>query len=117
MTALSRNRKTIALVVATVACAAVVSVALNYPRPIAHPLLGGDWQCSRTAFLTSCTRNGGRAPIAGSLSIAPIALRQGSVAPAFAIWTGCYFLAQSRTMPLVAFGQDAVQTSPGVIVA
>lgn len=60
MTARSRNRKVIVWIV--IACAAVVSVALGYPRPVFDPVLGDGWQCSRMAFLTSCSRNDRKAP-------------------------------------------------------
>jgi hypothetical protein len=36
--------------------AALLSVALGYPRPFTDPDLGSDWQCRRTLFLTSCAR-------------------------------------------------------------
>ena len=51
MSGLSRHRK--AITVALLASAAVlVSFALTYPKTVSHPLLGSDWRCSRTAFLT-----------------------------------------------------------------
>jgi hypothetical protein len=57
MTAAQRKRRVFAIsVVALAATAAALSVALAYPQPFADPLLGSGWQCSRTLFLTSCTR-------------------------------------------------------------
>lgn len=57
MTAPLRPPKTIRWVAVTlVAAAALVSIAVSYPRRVAQPVLGGDWQCSRTAFLMSCSR-------------------------------------------------------------
>jgi hypothetical protein len=57
MTAPSRQRKTLSWIAVTLASAAVlVSIALSYPRSIVQPLLGGEWQCSRMVFMTSCSR-------------------------------------------------------------
>lgn len=68
--------KTLAFIAATLAsAAAAASIALAYPQPVAHPLLGEEWQCSRTAFLTSCTRIDPPAPMVQSLRVNPIALR------------------------------------------
>jgi hypothetical protein len=36
--------------------AALVAIVLSFPRQEANPVLGSDWTCSHTAFLTSCTR-------------------------------------------------------------
>jgi hypothetical protein len=55
MTAPFRN-KALVWAAALVLTAAFVSIALGYPKEVAHPVLGGEWQCNRTAFLTSCTR-------------------------------------------------------------
>jgi len=73
MRALSRHGKalTVALMLAT--AAALVSFALAYPKPVSHPLLGSDWRCSRTAFLTSCTRIERSKPVYSS-HIEPMAL-------------------------------------------
>lgn len=69
-----RNHKTLAFITATVACAALVSFALAYPKPVSDPRLGGGWQCSKTMFVTSCTRIDRNVPMAHSLSIAPIVI-------------------------------------------
>jgi hypothetical protein len=46
-----------AFAIATSVCtAALLAVALAYPRTVSDPTLGGDWQCRRTIFVTSCTR-------------------------------------------------------------
>jgi hypothetical protein len=40
----------------TLTGAAVLSLALAYPTPIASVELGAEWQCTRTAFVwTSCS--------------------------------------------------------------
>jgi hypothetical protein len=75
MTARTRNRKAVAWVVWMAACAAGVAVALIYPRPVSHPVLGGDWKCSRMALLTSCSHSDRSAPV-GNLRAAPVAFRQ-----------------------------------------
>ena len=72
MTARS-HRKAVVLIV--IACVAVVSVAFGYPRPVSHPILGDRWQCSRMAFLTSCTRTDQAAPQVDGLPVAPVAFR------------------------------------------
>jgi hypothetical protein len=72
MTARS-HRKAVVLIV--LACVAVVSVAFGYPRPVSHPILGDGWQCTRMAFLTSCTRTNHGAPQVGGLPLAPAAFR------------------------------------------
>jgi hypothetical protein len=73
MTARSHRK---AVVWIAIACAAVVSVALGYPRPVSHPILGDGWQCSRMAFLTSCTRSDHRASRVDGLPTAPVAFRR-----------------------------------------
>ena len=73
MTARSRKRQAVVLFV--VACVAGGSVALGYPRPVSHPILGDGWQCSRMAFLTRCTRTDPKAPAVDGMPIAPIAFR------------------------------------------
>jgi len=70
MAGILRNRKTLAFITATVACAALVSFLLAYQKPVSAPLLGGGWRCSRTIFVTSCTRIDRNQPMAHSLSIA-----------------------------------------------
>jgi len=40
----------------SVAATAYVSAPLAYPRPVAS-LLGPAWECSKVAFLTTCTRH------------------------------------------------------------
>jgi hypothetical protein len=42
--------------------AALVAIALGHSSQIEHPVLGAEWQCTRMAFLTSCTRTGRPAP-------------------------------------------------------
>jgi hypothetical protein len=76
MAGMLQNRKTLAFITATVACAALVSFVLVHPKPVSDPLLGGGWQCSKTMFVTSCTRIDRNVPIARSLSIAPIVFRR-----------------------------------------
>jgi hypothetical protein len=72
MAGLLRNRKALAFITATVACVALVSFVLAYPKPVSDPFLGGGWHCSRTIFMTSCTRIDRNRPVARSLSVAPI---------------------------------------------
>ena len=58
MTGLWRNRKMLALTLAAVALAcavALLSIEWVSPQPVAH-LLGSNWQCSRIAFITTCSR-------------------------------------------------------------
>jgi len=55
MIAPPRNRNRLAWVAALVLTAALVSIALSYPKEVADPVLGSEWKCSHTAFLTSCT--------------------------------------------------------------
>ncbi len=74
MTAPSRNRKVLAWAAALVLTAAVVSVALGYPRNVPDPVLGDEWQCSQAAFLTSCTRIA-PAPTRQSLGTSPVLFR------------------------------------------
>ena len=75
MTAPYRNRKVLAWAAALVLTGALVSIALGYPKPVADPVLGGEWQCSHTAFMTSCTRTA-PAPVRHSLRTSPIAVRR-----------------------------------------
>jgi len=56
MTAPSRTRRLLALAVALVSTVALVSIVLSYPKEVADPVLGSDWKCTHTAFLTSCTQ-------------------------------------------------------------
>ena len=57
----------VAAIVTFVCVAALLSVNLASPDPISSAALGGDWQCSRIAFVfTTCTppvRNSGAAPV------------------------------------------------------
>ncbi len=76
MTGLFRNRKALAFITATAACAALATVALAYPRSVSQPQLGSGWECSRVAFLTSCTPINRDRPVAQSLHVAPIAFRR-----------------------------------------
>jgi len=46
----------LALAAVALACAvALLSIEWVSPQPVAH-LLGSDWQCSRIAFMTTCSR-------------------------------------------------------------
>ena len=58
MTTPWRERRVFAISIASLACAvALLWAALVYPQPVVDPMLGADWQCSRTMFfLTSCIR-------------------------------------------------------------
>ena len=56
MTAPFLNLKVLAWAAVLVLTAAIVSIGLGRPKQVADTVLGGEWQCSRTAFLTSCTR-------------------------------------------------------------
>ncbi len=73
MTAPSRNLKVLAWAVVLAATAALASMALGYPKEVADPILGGEWQCSRTAFMTSCTRT---LPATQSSRTGPIQFRR-----------------------------------------
>jgi hypothetical protein len=75
MAGLLQNRKALAFITATLACA-LVSFALVYPKPVSDPLLGDGWHCSKTIFVTSCTRIDRNKPVAHSPSIAPIEFRR-----------------------------------------
>ena len=76
MTAPSRRRRGILWGAAMLVCtAALVSIMVGYPRQLDQPVLGGGWHCSRTAFLTSCTRTGPGTPTIHSLQANPIVLR------------------------------------------
>ena len=65
MSGLGGHGKAVTLMLAASA-AVLVLFALAYPRTVPHPLLGSDWRCSRTALLTSCTYESGRAPTSAS---------------------------------------------------
>ena len=57
MTPTWRKPKIFAIAVAALACtAALLSMALAFPRAVSDPELGRDWQCRRTLFFTTCTR-------------------------------------------------------------
>jgi len=75
MTAPFRNRGRLALTVALVLTAALISVALSYPREAADPVLGDEWRCSHSAFLTSCTHIA-PPPAQQSLRTSPILFRR-----------------------------------------
>ena len=67
MTAPSSHRKAIFWAAATLVSAAVLaSIALSYPKSNTQSVLGNNWQCRQTAFLTSCTRNDHGAPVVHS---------------------------------------------------
>lgn len=70
MTAPFRTRRLLALAAALVSTVAVVSVVLSYPKEVADPVLGSEWKCSHTAFLTSCTHIA-PAPVRQSLRSGP----------------------------------------------
>jgi len=56
MTTTWRKCKVFAIVLAALACTAtLLSVALAYSQLVSDPVLGDDWQCRKTMFLTSCT--------------------------------------------------------------
>ena len=76
MTAPFRYRKALAWAAALVLTAAFVSIGLGYRKQVDHPVLGAEWRCSRTAFLTSCTRTA-REPALQSLQVSPIVFRRG----------------------------------------
>jgi hypothetical protein len=76
MAGLLRNRKALAFITATLACAALVSLVLVHPKPVSDPLLGDGWHCSKAIFVTSCTRIDRNKPVARSPSIAPIEFRR-----------------------------------------
>jgi hypothetical protein len=58
------SRKTLLLVGAVLACAAVaVSIGLVFPTPVESPALGAGWQCRRAAIVTTCSRVSHAAPI------------------------------------------------------
>jgi hypothetical protein len=75
MTAPLRNRRHLAWTVGLTLTAALVSVVLSYPKEVAHPVLGDEWKCSHTAFLTSCTRIA-PSPARQSFRASPILFRQ-----------------------------------------
>jgi hypothetical protein len=57
MTNAGRKRNVFAIFIATLAgIAALLAVALAYPQTVSDPTLGGDWQCRRVMFLTTCAR-------------------------------------------------------------
>ena len=66
-----------AVVLLAIACAAAASVAFGYPRPTTHPILSDGWQCSRMAFMTSCTRTDHRASRVDSPPTTPVAIPVG----------------------------------------
>ena len=47
------NGRALATAVAAVALAGVV-IAFGRPTPIESAVLGAEWQCSRTVFITTC---------------------------------------------------------------
>ena len=57
MTGPSWNRKALLLVGAVLACATLaLSIGLAYPTPVENPMLGADWQCHKSAIMTTCRR-------------------------------------------------------------
>ncbi len=73
MTAPSRNRMRLAFAAVLILTAALVSTLLCYPNEVADPVLGSEWKCSHTAFLTSCTHLA-PAPLQQSLRTGPDAV-------------------------------------------
>jgi hypothetical protein len=66
------------LTLAAVALACVVallSIEWVSPRPMAH-LLGSDWQCSRIAFMTTCSRVQRATPVVHGLREDPVCFRR-----------------------------------------
>ena len=57
MTNPGRKPSVFVITIATLAgIAAMFAVTLAYPQPVHDPNLGGEWQCRRVMFLTTCTR-------------------------------------------------------------
>ncbi len=51
------NRKAVLLIGAVLACATVaVSIGLAYPTSVESSTLGAEWQCHKTAIVTTCRR-------------------------------------------------------------
>jgi hypothetical protein len=51
------NRKALLLIGAVVACATLaLSIGFAYPTPVESPTLGADWQCHKSAIMTTCRR-------------------------------------------------------------
>ena len=78
MTGLWRNRKVLALTLAAaaLACAvALLSIEWVSPQPVAD-LLGSDWQCSRIAFMTTCSRVQRATPVVYGLREDPVCFRR-----------------------------------------
>ena len=78
MTGLWRNRKMLALTLAAAALAsavALLSIEWVSPQPVAD-LLGSDWQCSRIAFMTTCSRVHGATPVVHGLRKDPVCFRR-----------------------------------------
>ena len=51
------NRKVFLLIMAALLSVVVaVSIGLAYPTPVASPGLGADWECHRSAIVTTCRR-------------------------------------------------------------
>jgi hypothetical protein len=76
MTGLWRNRKMLTLAAVALACVvALLSIEWVSPQPMAH-LLGSDWQCSRIAFITTCSRVQGATPVVHSLREDPVCVSQ-----------------------------------------
>ena len=65
-----RRRRTLAI--AAVAMAAGAALFAGRPHVVYEPLLGAEWQCTRTAFLvTTCSHSGEKIASAPSLSVRP----------------------------------------------
>jgi hypothetical protein len=54
----SRNRKTLWVIGAALACAGVaLSIGIAYPTPAPNAMLGAEWECHRSAaIMTTCRR-------------------------------------------------------------
>jgi hypothetical protein len=71
------NRKTLLLIGAVLACAALaVSAGLVVPTPVESPALGAGWQCHRAAIVTTCSRVSHAAPTMHHPRVHPIDARR-----------------------------------------
>ena len=66
---LTRKRLALLAVVALLlAGAAIVSIPAVFSQLVSSEILGNEWQCRKIAFLVTCTRLEGVAPVAHGLS-------------------------------------------------
>ena len=76
MTGLWRIRIMLTLAAVALACVvALLSIDWVSPQPVAD-LLGSDWQCSRIAFMTTCSRVHGATPVVHGLRKDPVCFRR-----------------------------------------